>query len=392
MSFGSMPRASGFLDQTQFDSENFFELKPALCCECKLFQIIDVPQASTIFHDSYPHLTSSSKVVVQHFRKLSQLVAEQYLRNSSAFLVEIGSNDGSLLEPILELGIRHLGVEPATDIANIAVEKGINTLVKFFGTDTALEIRKAYGPADVIIGANVIAHIPDINGLVNGVRTLLKEDGVFIFEAVYLGDLVRNTSYSQIYDEHVFNFSIESVQNIFRRHDLELFDAEKIDLQGGSMRYFLTPIGSKIISSRVTELLEEELKTGLNEVQTMDQFRKRCETSRENIINLVESIRGSGNRIAGYGAATKSTIILNYTGLDTDSLDFIVDSTSAKQGKYSPGMHIPIKSPEYFRNHYPDYTIIFPWNHFDEITRKEREYRNCGGQWILPLLSPEVRH
>ena len=158
------------------------------------------------------------------------------------------------------------------------------------------------------------------------------------------------------------------------------------------MRYFLSPIGSKAISSRVSDLMEEELKSRLNDIQTLDHFRKRCETSRENIINLVESIRSSGNRIAGYGAATKSTIILNYTGLDTNCLEFIVDSTPAKQGKYSPGMHIPIKSPEYFHNHYPDYTIIFPWNHFDEITKKEREYRDCGGQWILPLLSPELRH
>ena len=391
MNFGKMPHASGFLRESEFDLEYFYELKPALCDSCKLFQIIDVPDPSKTFHVNYPHVTSTSKFVVNHFKELALLITERYLTQPNPFVIEIGSNDGSFLTNFAKSNIRHLGIEPAATVAKLGINKGINTITDFFSQELAKKILTCYGQADVIFGANVIAHIPDIRSIAKGIVELLKDDGVFIFEAVYLGDLIRNTSYSQIYDEHVYNFSIESVKNIFGKYGLELFDVDWLTLQGGSLRYHLGFSGKREIQASVRDRETDERHNKLNQHETMIKFRDRCELARDNLMGLVGNLHNQGNRIVGYGAATKSTIVLNYAGIRKSTIDYIVDSTPYKQGKYSPGTHIPIRSPSYFRQNYPDYTIIFPWNHFEEIRSKEYKYCKSNGRWILPFLKPEIR-
>ena len=391
MSFGKMPHASGFLDQSEFDREYFYELQPALCEGCKLFQIIDVPDPSKTFHLNYPHITSTSQYVVNHFKELAQLVNERYLKETNSFVIELGSNDGSFLKNFVEWKIKHLGIEPASSVAELGIKEGVNTITEFFSHELAKKIQTRYGRANVVFGANVIAHIPDIRDVANGIVELLKDEGVFIFEAVYLGDLISNTSYSQIYDEHVYNFSVESVKNIFSECGLELFNVERLSLQGGSLRYFLGFSGKHEIQASVKSMEESENIKELNQPETMTKFRTRCELSRSNLFDLIENLHDQGKRVVGYGAATKSTIILNYARIKRFTIEYMVDSTPYKQDKYSPGIHIPIKSPGYFRENFPDYVVVFPWNHFEEIRSKENAYSESKGRWILPFLKPEIR-
>ena len=391
MSFGQMPHASGFLNRSEFDCEYFYELKPALCGACKLFQIIDVPDPSKTFHLNYPHITATSQYVVNHFKDLAKLIVERYLKLPNSFVIELGSNDGSFLKNFAKQKIKHLGIEPASSVAELGIKEGINTITEFFSGELAKKIQSRYGRANVIFGANVIAHIPDIRSVANGIAELLKDDGVFIFEAVYLGDLINNTSYSQIYDEHVYNFSVESVKNIFGEYGLELFDVEELNLQGGSLRYYLGFSGKHKIQNSITNMEERENIKQLNQLETMIEFRTRCELARSNLFNLIDGLCDQGKRVVGYGAATKSTIVLNYARIKRSAIEYMVDSTPYKQGKYSPGIHIPIKSPSYFRKNYPDYVVVFPWNHFEEIRLKENEYSELKGRWILPFLEPEIR-
>ena len=318
------------------------------------------------------------------------MIVERYLKLPNSFVIELGSNDGSFLKNFAEQKIKHLGIEPASSVAELGIKEGVNTVTEFFSGELAKKIQSRYGQADVIFGANVIPHIPDIRSVASGIASLLKDDGVFIFEAVYLGNLIDNTSYSQIYDEHVYNFSVESVKNIFGEYGLELFDVEELNLQGGSLRYYLGFSGKHKIQNSIKNMeVREDIKK-LNQLETMIEFRTRCELSRSNLFDLIDGLCDQGKRVVGYGAATKSTIILNYARIKRSAIEYMVDSTPYKQGKYSPGIHIPIKPPSYFRKNYPDYVVVFPWNHFEEIRLKENGYSESKGQWILPFLEPEI--
>ena len=384
MTFGRMPLASGFLLPEDFGDEYYYELKPALCDACKLFQIVDVPDNKRVFHSGYTHVTSTSAFMIQHLKHLAQDVIQEYLVDEDPFVVEIGSNDGSLLTNFVQAGIRVLGIEPARAVAEMARNAGVKTTIKYFNEEMAVEVKKQAGPADIIFGINVIAHISDINATGEGIKTLLKDNGVFIFEAVYLKDIVVNNAYSQIYDEHVFNYSVTSVKNIFSKYGLELFNINNINTQGGSMRFYLAPTGSREVKSSVDDQIKKEERIHLHDESTLDFFRIGCEQSRDRFRALIFDLKNQKKHIGGYGAATKSTIMINYCQFTAQDIDYLIDSTPLKQNRASPGAHIPVKTPAYFRAHYPDYMIIFPWNHAEEIRSKEKDFETQGGQWIIP--------
>lgn len=390
MSFGQQPLANALLAPTNLHAyQPTYELAPAMCSGCGLFQLLEQPTATSMFTEQYPFFTSSSKFMSDHFEALAHnLIENDRSLNNKGFVIDIGSNDGTLLKSFAKTAINHLGVEPSKSVAELAKKNGVNTHISFFNSETASLIRKEYGPADIILGTNVIAHIATINDVALGVTSLLKEKGVFIIEAVYLGDMILNTAFDQLYDEHVFTFSATAVTNIFRQHGLELVNVEPQTVHGGSMRYTLAPLGSRERSGTVENLLNEEARMGLTNPRTYALFRQRCEIIRRDLPRLVHEISASGRKVVGYGATAKSVTVLNYCGLGINDISWIQDSTKTKQGMLSPKTLIPIVSPEYFREVAPDYAILFAWNHKDEIEIREQGWRKNGGKWVSYL--PEV--
>jgi methylation protein EvaC len=390
MSFGRQPIANGFLKPGQTEGEYFYEMKPAFCASCGMFQIVDQPAAEQMFHAEYAFFSSTSRYMQVHFAKFAQDVMDGVLKGrSDPFVVELGSNDGIMLGNFKEKGIRHLGVEPSSNVADVARGKGINTISEFFNPALAERIVAEHGHADFMSAANVMCHIPDINGIAAGARKLLKPDGVFMFEDPYLGAMIEKTSYDQIYDEHVFIFSAISIQNAFARHGLELIDVQSQITHGGSMRYVLSPKGTHPVSERVAKQLAWERGHGLDKSETYDRFHRNCEKSRDDLLALLEKLQKEGKRVVGYGATSKSTTVTNYCGIGPQHVEFISDTTPIKQGKLSPGAHIPVKPYADFAANYPEYALLFAWNHGTEIREKETAFTVAGGKWILYV--PDVR-
>jgi methylation protein EvaC len=388
MSLGQQPAAQVLVDPEERRDRFTYELKPAVCYSCCLLQLVEVPAPEFLFCDSYPYFTGTSRAMSEHFRQWAERLLCQFQDGQDPFVIEIGSNDGTFLQNLVSRGVRHLGVEPAASVAKVARDKGVSVLETFFNARTATHIRAQYGPADAIVAANVIAHIPAVNEVAGGVSILLDNDGIFTFEAIYLGDLVRNTVLDQLYDEHVFTFSVQSVCHVFGRFGLELIDVEHQETHGGSMRYTLAHKGRQTVRQSVEKALAEEHAMNLCHPRTYEQFAARAWSIRDRFVNLLRGLRAQGHRIAGYGATAKSTTILNYCGIDSQLLDYIADNTPAKQGKVTSGSHILVRSPAYFQENRPDYTVLLAWNHRSEIETNEAAYRQAGGKWIVYV--PEV--
>jgi len=380
-----MPIANGFLLPDQFENEYFFNLTPAFCDKCLTFQIEEQPDPKLMFHDQYAFFSRTSVHMQRHFKAYADWVYDNHLKGDSPFVVELGSNDGIMLENFAKRGIRHLGVEPSANVAEEARRHGVNTIVRFFGPETASEIVEEYGQADALLAANVMCHIPDLNGIAKGASALLKQDGVLIFEDPYLGSMIEKTSYDQIYDEHVFIFSALSVANIFGPHGFELIDLLKQETHGGSMRYVLARKGARSVSAAVTKILADEKAQGLHLSETYDSFRERCEASKARLVRLLQDEKAAGRRVVGYGATSKSTTILNYCGIGPELVEFISDTTPIKQGKFTPGMHIPVKPYSAFAENYPDTALLFAWNHKAEIMEKEKAFTEGGGKWLTHI-------
>ena len=390
MSFGPMPIANGFLSKVQFENEYFFEMEVAFCRSCTMFQLVNQPDPERMFNENYAFFSGTSKLMGLHFKTFANHVMKDYIKYApDPFVVEIGSNDGIMLKHFANKGIRYLGIEPSSNVAQVAIDQGINTAVEFFDEEFAEKIVNEYGQADAFLGANVMCHIPYIRSIVAGIKVLLKPGGIVIFEDPYLGDVIQKTTYDQIYDEHTFLFSVHSIQYLFNQFDMEVIDVEPQETHGGSMRYVIAHKGAKPVRESVQKQLEFELELGLTDPKTHEQFRKNCEKYRSDLLNLLNDLNSQGKSIAGYAATSKSTTIINYCGITTEHLDCIYDTTPIKQGKFSPGAHIPIVAHENFKTSYPDYALLFAYNHEKEIMAKEQEFMEQGGKWITYV--PEVR-
>lgn len=389
MSFGKMPIANGFLSPEEFKSEYFFELEVGFCKKCKMVQLAEIIDREKMFHDHYAFYSSTSFGMALHFKNLANTVHKKYLIGKDPFVVEIGSNDGILLQNFAKAGIRHLGVEPSKNVAQVAVGKGISTITEFFDKELAENIINQYGQCDVILAANVMCHIPYLNSVVEGIKVLLKADGVFIFEDPYLGDIVEKTSYDQIYDEHAFYFSLASISYLFEQHGLEVIEVMPQNVHGGSMRYTIAHKEEKKVSESVIKQHQKEKELGLHSSDTFERLRQNIEMSRDELVSLLTDLRQQGKRIVGYAATSKSTTVTNYCGITQDLLEFISDTTPIKQGKFSPGTHIPVKKYQEFYDNYPEYALLFAWNHTEEIMVKEKKFMESGGKWIVYV--PKVR-
>ena len=383
ISFGRMPIANGFLLPENFTDEYFFNLGVAFCPHCYMVQLSELVDPTKLFHENYAYYSSISVRMAQHFKEFSQMVRQRYLSCPDPLVVEIGSNDGIMLQNYMQAGIRHVGVEPSANVARAALEKGVHTVCRFFDEQAGDDLRGEYGPADAILGANVICHIPSLDAVIIGVKKLLKEDGVFIFEEPYLGDIIDKTSYDQFYDEHVCYFSLSSLGHLFARHGMEIIDVMPQPVHGGSMRYVIARRGARPIGPTVTERLFREESLGLREPGTYAQLGQRIFRSRERLVSLLTELKQQGHHIVGYGATSKSTTVTNFCRIGPELIDYISDTTPGKQGKYSPGVHIPVLPYERFKEHYPDYALLFAWNHGEEIMAKEERFKAAGGKWLV---------
>jgi len=390
LSFGKMPLANGFLASDQFRNEYFFELVVAFCPSCCMVQLSEQPSRERMFTPHYAYFSSTSTSMATHFEKFSHQVIADYLPPHDPFVVEIGCNDGILLEQFAQVGIRHLGIEPSANVAQVAVNKGLRALQRYFDEDLAREIVAEYGQADAVLGANVLCHIPYLHSVVAGIKMLLKPGGVLVFEDPYLGDILDKTAYDQIYDEHAFYFSVTSVRYLFQRHGLEVVDVMPQNVHGGSMRYVVTHEGARKGSAAVMAHCEREKALGLEQPETFEGFRRRTERSREELMALLYKLKRLGKRVVGYGATSKSTTVINYCGITRDLVEFISDTTPIKQGKFSPGAHIPVRPYTEFTANYPDHALLFAWNHAREIIPKERGFQAAGGKWIVYVPKVQI--
>lgn len=383
MTFGKMPIANSFSSTPNPTNEYFFELAPAFCDACKTFQIVEQPDPEKMFHDHYAFFSRTSKRMVLHFKEFADWLKKTYCVEQNPFVVELGSNDGILLENFVHTNIHHLGIEPSKNVADEARKYDVNTITEFFTPALAEKIVAEQGHADALISANVMCHIPDLHQVAVGAMTLLKPTGVLIFEDPYLGDVFAKTSYDQIYDEHIYLFSAHSVSNIFGRHGFELIDLKPQTTHGGSMRYILAKKGARKVEEIVSTVLQKEEKQGLCSEKTYEQFKTNCELSKKNLLNALRKYKSEKKRVVGYAATAKSTTVLNYCGIGPDLIDYICDTTPLKQNTYTPGSHIPVRAYEDFSKRYPDVAVLFAWNHRDEIMQKEMDFTKTGGRFLV---------
>jgi methylation protein EvaC len=371
MSFGQMPIANGFINKKNFKKEFLFKMEVGFSKQVSLFQLNDHPKPKLMFNSNYPFFTSSSKYMVNHFKDFSKWIKKNYFKNTKN-IIEIGSNDGSFLKNFKSNKLNILGVEPSKNVAILSKKNGINVVNKFFTSNTAKGLKKFKKKTDIIFAANAICHIPNLNDLINGIDILLTQKGVFIFEEPYLGSMYKKTSYDQIYDEHIFMFSVTSVKKIFNLFGFELIDVKSQMTHGGSMRYVVARKGEYKIKKIVAKKLKYESINSIDSLKGCLKFKQNCEMSKKKLMYKINSIIKSGKNIAGYAATSKSTTLLNYCGINHKHIDFICDTTVNKIGKYSPRSHIPIVSVDHFKKNLPDYTFLFAWNHKKEIFLKEK--------------------
>ncbi len=380
--------ANGFLLPDEVSREFFFRLAVGVCELCTMVQLLEEVPQELRYHAEYRYHASGSASHRKHFEQNAVRFLETELTGTDPFIVEIGCNDGVMLETVSHAGVRHLGVEPSMNVAELAMAKNIHVRTEFFDELTAADIRSEHGTADVIFGANTICHIAHIDSVLRGIDALLAPNGVFVFEEPYLGTIIEHTAFDQIYDEHVFYFSVASVQAMAERSGFELVHAERIPLHGGEIRYTLTRPGARTPTPAVRELLVDEHARKLSELETFERFGQTVEHVRDDLVALLCKIRSNGQRVIGYGAPGKSSTVTNYCGIGPELIPFVCDSTPSKQGHLVPGSHLPVMPPEAFSDPYPDYALLFAWNHAEEIMAKERDFRDAGGRWLRYV--PEV--
>ena len=390
LDLGMMPLSDGLLtaEQLAADAERDYPLELAFCPICSLVQILETVPPETLFCNDYPYYSSFSAALLEHSRKNALALMESRGLGAKSLVVELASNDGYLLKNFVEKGVPVLGIDPADGPARAAEKIGVPTMCTFFGKDLAVSLRQEGKLADVIVANNVLAHVADTNGFVDGMRVLLKPDGVAVIEVPYVRDLIDHCEFDTIYHEHLCYFSVTAADRLFRSHELYLNRIERLPIHGGSLRLYVEP--HEDVGESVRSLLAEEATLGVGRYPYYEDFGVKVQAIRSSMRDLLGALKSAGSRIAAYGAAAKGAIMLNYIGVGTDVIDFVVDRNVHKQGKFMPGVHVPICDPARLVEERPDYVLILPWNFTDEILSQQTVYREMGGKFIVPIPQPVI--
>jgi 2-polyprenyl-3-methyl-5-hydroxy-6-metoxy-1,4-benzoquinol methylase len=394
VNLGGSPISNDFLTLEQLDkAEKFYPLHTYVCDRCFLVQLPELESREYIFGDGdYAYFSSYSESWLKHCEQYTKLMVERFGFDRSSQVIEIASNDGYLLQYFQQKNISVLGIEPATNVAAVAEAKGLSTITKFFGVQTATELVELEKQADLLLGNNVLAHVPDLNDFVAGMKLLLKAEGIITVEFPHLLQLIAQSQFDTIYHEHFSYFSFLTVERVFSAHGLTLFDVEELPTHGGSLRiYGRHSENAKLtVTERVATLKAKEVAARLDSIDTYLDFTKQVESIKRQLLAFLIQAKNEGKSVVGYGAPAKGNTLLNYCGVRTDFIDYTVDRSPHKQGLFLPGTHIPIYSPDRISEKKPDYIIILPWNLRSEIIEQMAYIRDWGGQFIVPIPQLEI--
>lgn len=387
---GMSPLSNAFLKKEMLNKpEKKYPLRVYVCNNCFLVQLPEFEKPKNIFKN-YVYFSSYSSTWLDHAKNYVNMMIKKFNFDKKNFVIEIASNDGYLLQFFKEKNIPILGIEPAGNVAKVAIEQGIPTITKFFSVNTANQLKLEGKLADLIIGNNVLAHVPNLNDFVQGLKILLSPNGIITIEFPHLLQLIQQNQFDTIYHEHFSYFSLYTAIKIFEKHDLKIFDVDELKTHGGSLRIYATSNenSSHMINDRVKTILRKEKEFGMMNISTYTNFQKRAIDVKKQLLNFIYSAKNEKKKIVCYGAAAKGNTLLNYCNIKSDDIDYVVDRNLYKQGMYIPGTHILIKSPEEIKKSKPDYVLILPWNLKDEISEQMNFIKDWGGKFVIPI--PEV--
>ena len=389
---GMSPLANAYLDEEQLHlAESFYPLRVFVCEQCFLVQLEEFESPQEIFSD-YAYFSSYSDSWLDHCKSYTRVMQERLSLDGNAQVIELASNDGYLLQYFQEAGIAVLGVEPAANVAQVALDKGIPTLIEFFGVETAKRMANEGIFADLLLGNNVLAHVPDLNDFVSGLRLVLKPAGVITMEFPHLLQLMKQNQFDTIYHEHFSYFSLYAVDQVFSHHGLEIFDVDQLPTHGGSLRIYAQHAGApgRPRQDSVFHLIGTEKAAGLTRIEPYGKFSIGVQKAKCDLLEFLINAKREGKQVVGYGAPAKGNTLLNFCGVGRDFIDYTVDRSPAKQGRFLPGTHIPVHSPGRLAKTRPDYVLILPWNIKDEIMKRAQYIRDWGGKFVTPIPDVEI--
>jgi hypothetical protein len=381
--------ANKFLTADELDrDEPSFPLRVGFCEGCGHVQLTDVVPPSAMF-DHYLYISSASTTLQQHLHGLARFATDRFDLGADDLVVDVGANDGTLLEGFLKCGVRVQGVDPAANLAEISGAKGVPVHVGYFGEATAHTLRGMHGPARVITATNTFPHLPDLADFIRGVDALLDADGALVLEAHYLLDLLEQGAYDTVYHEHVSYWALGPMSRLFAEHGFEIVHVERLPIHHGQVRVVARRTGAEAPTAEVGRLLEKEREFGLHRFETFVAFADKVRQSRARLNDELDALLAAGKRVAAYGAPAKGNTLLSFLGIGPDRIPYIADRSALKQGRYTPGSHIPVVAPERILEEQPDYVLLLAWNFAEEIMEQQAEYRRRGGRFIIPV--PELR-